>query len=194
MCVEFVYWFTERVCSRTNPSKRHTYIMLILSFNLWFTRKPLTRNHHHSLLSSINHHFFPCTDNKVNLVWRRNNYSSSVTDRSAECLSSCESMPGFWCVCLCSPSTSLVSPVSRRCWLAIAAGQSSCCLRCAPWASVWRETVTGLSPLALTHLEKKKGCRVSPLHRARAPSSRTESHTVKNKKKIPIVRFCFNGN
>ena len=37
----------------------------------------------------------PPPDNKVNLVWKQNNYAGSVTDRSAECLSSCESMPGF---------------------------------------------------------------------------------------------------
>lgn len=75
--------------------KQQTYTSLILSSILHFMLKPLTQTRLHSLLSSIHHHFFPCTDNKVNLVWRRNNYSGSVTDRSAECLSSCESMPGF---------------------------------------------------------------------------------------------------
>lgn len=54
---------------------------------------------------------------------------------------------------LLSP-TSTTSPVSRTCWLAIAVGQSSHCLRCAPCASVCRETVTALSLLTLTHLEK----------------------------------------
>lgn len=39
---------------------------------------------------------------------------------------------------------------------AIAVGQSCRCLRCARRASVWREAVTGLSPPALTHLEKRE--------------------------------------
>lgn len=75
------------------------------------------------------------------------------------------------------PSTA--SAVSWWCWLAITVGQSSCCLRCAPCASVCRDSVTGLSPLMLTHLKKwiKKSWRALQL--LRMPSCRTETHTWK---------------
>lgn len=160
--------------------------------------KPHILTHHCSLFSSINHlffwFFFCALTYKVILVWKQNNYSGSVTDRSAECLGSCESMPGFWCLSPCFPPTSTVSPVSWRCWPAIAVGQSSRCLRCAPRASVWREMVTGLSPLTLTHLEKRKkekkigGWRSSQLHWA--PSSRAENPLWENKN-CPFHEFVL---
>lgn len=176
--------------------------MLIPKFNLQSVVKPLIQIHHHSLLSSINHllfFFLPlCADNKMNLVWKQNNYSGSVTDRSAECLSSCESMPGFLMrlSLLSPPLASPASPVSWRCWPAIAVGQSSRCLRCAPCASVWKETVTGLSPLTLTHLEKreKKKKKRERLKGFAAPlSTFLQSWNPHSKKNCPFQEFVSSG-
>lgn len=160
-------------------------MLLILSYTL----EPLTPTHHRSLLSSINHHSFPALTTEW--IWFG---GETITAALSQIGLLSASVPVKVCQVFDAPVSAPPppppSPVSQRCWLAIAAGQ--CCLRCAPWASVWREAVTGLSPLALTHLERRKKEKegAEGVHRF------TKHHAPelkKTKRKFPLQDFVSPG-
>lgn len=143
----------------------------------------------HYLVPSVIFFFFLCSDNKVNLVWKQNNYAGSVTDTSAECLSCCESVPSFWCVSPCFPLPPPPHPSHGHVgWLSLLASRPTVwdvlpVLQSA--GKLWQPYLSWRS-LTWKNMWKKLGWRVSQL--PRAPSSTAEACTGKKKLEFTFLR------